>query len=338
MTAEARDLPAGALEAFLAAEWGAERVRVTDARLMSGGAIQENWALDLEVDDEVRRTVLRTDAPSALGASHGRAEERALFAAAHAAGVKVPSPLAFGGAEAGLGRPFFVMERIEGEADPRKLTQREAADEALAGALGEELARIHGIRPGAAGLDFLDVPEAPPALARVAEFRAALDASPAPQPAIEWGLRWLERHAPGWPADGPVLCHNDYRTGNYMVGAAGLAGILDWEFAGWGDRHADLGWFCARCWRFARPDREAGGIGPREAFYAGYEAVAGPVIDRAAVPYWEVMAAVRWAVIAVGQGDRHLSGRERSLELALTRHVVPTLELDILQQTGGFHA
>ncbi len=329
-----------AIERYVAREWGADAVRASNAARMSGGAIQENWALDLDVErngeTERLKTVLRTDAPSVLSVSHGRAEEYALFRAAHAAGVAVPEPLLLGVNVEGMDRAFFLMERAEGEANPRRLTRREEADPALARRLGAELARIHSI-PDARALAFLDRPEGPPALARVAEFRAALDASPAPQPVIEWGARWLELNAPPAP-EALVLCHNDYRTGNYMVGDAGLSAILDWEFAGWGDRHADLGWFCARCWRFGQDAREAGGIGPREEFYAGYEEVAGPVIDRDAVPYWEVLATVRWAVIALGQGDRHLSGRERSLELALTRHVVPTLEIDILAQTGGPHA
>ena len=328
---------ADAVAAFVAREWGAGRVRVTEAKPLSGGAIQENWKLDLEVDGEAVRTVLRTDAPSSLSVSHSRAKEFALVRAAHVAGVKVPKPLLLGRDVDGIDRTFFLMERVEGEANPGRLVGSDRAGDGLARQLGAELARIHSIGPGRADLDFLQVPEGPPALARVAEFRAALDDSPAPQPVIEWGARWLERHAPP-PPSALVLCHNDYRTGNYMVGKGGLSGILDWEFAGWGDRHADLGWFCAKCWRFGRTDLEAGGIGTREAFYDGYEGVVGAVIDRAAVPYWEVLAAVRWAVIAMGQGDRHLSGRERSLELALTRHVIPALEIDILHQTGDVDA
>jgi aminoglycoside phosphotransferase (APT) family kinase protein len=326
-----------AIEAFLAREWGAERVRVTQAGMMSGGAIQENWKLDIDVDGKVLRTVLRTDAPSSLDVSHGRAEEYALFNAAHAAGTTVPKPLVLGRNVEGMERSFFLMERVDGEASPRRLVGSDRAGDGLVRQLGAELARIHSIRDENTDLDFLDLPEGAPALVRVAEFRAALDASPAPQPVIEWGARWLELNAPPAPGE-MVLCHNDYRTGNYMVGKQGLTGILDWEFAGWGDRHADLGWFCAKCWRFNRPDLEAGGIGTREAFYEGYEEVAGSVVDREAVAYWEVLAAVRWAVIATRQGDRHLSGKERSLELALTRHVVPTLEIDILDQTGGFDA
>ena len=64
--------------------------------------------------------------------------------------------------------------------------------------------------------------------------------------------------------------------------------------------------------------------------YAELEAQLGRPVDRAAVPYWEVMATVRWAVIALMQAARHYRGHESSLELALTAHVLPVLELDLL--------
>ena len=86
--------------------------------------------------------------------------------------------------------------------------------------------------------------------------------------------------------------------------------------------------------RFGQTAREAGGIAGREPFYRGYERVAGRPIDRDAVAYWEVMAHLRWAVIALQQGERFISGGEPSLELALTGRLIPTeLELEILAGT-----
>jgi hypothetical protein len=41
---------------------------------------------------------------------------------------------------------------------------------------------------------------------------------------------------------------------------------------------------------------------------------------------------VRWAVLALQQGERHCSGEQRSLELALTGRMVPELEFDLLEQ------
>jgi aminoglycoside phosphotransferase (APT) family kinase protein len=77
--------------------------------------------------------------------------------------------------------------------------------------------------------------------------------------------------------------------------------------------------------------QEAGGIGPRAAFYAGYEAESGTAVEDRRVRWWELLATIRWAVVAADQAMRHISGEERSLELALTGHIVPELEWDILQ-------
>jgi hypothetical protein len=41
---------------------------------------------------------------------------------------------------------------------------------------------------------------------------------------------------------------------------------------------------------------------------------------------------VRWAVIALQQAQRHLSGEQPSLELALTGRMVPEMEFDLLNQ------
>ena len=119
-----------------------------------------------------------------------------------------------------------------------------------------------------------------------------------------------------------------------MLDDKGLVAILDWEFCAWGDPMSDLGWFLAACWRFGRPDREAGGIGSREAFYEGYRRQSDREIDDEAVAYWEVMAHIRWAVIALQQGARHSSGSQKSLELALTGRLIAGLERDILTLTS----
>jgi phosphotransferase family enzyme/uncharacterized protein DUF6285 len=124
--------------------------------------------------------------------------------------------------------------------------------------------------------------------------------------------------------------HQDYRSGNYMVDEAGLTAILDWEFGAWGDPMADIGWFCAKCWRYGEDALEAGGIASRADFYRGYEAASGRPVDPKAVHFWETVAHLRWAVIALQQADRHVSGQERSLELALTGRVLPEVELAMI--------
>ena len=328
-----------AVEAFVADATGAASVVISDVRQLSGGAVQENWLVDLAVDGGALagryECVLRCDSPTAgVAISHGRAQEFALLKTVFEAGVTVPEPLWLCDDPAVIGRPFFLMRRIGGTAAGHLLVKdgRYGGDRVqLAERLGRELARIHSVRPPQPSLDFLTRYDESPAQHWIAHHRAFLDAHHTAYPAIEWGLRWLERHAP--PRGLVTLAHRDFRTGNYMVDEQGLTGILDWEFAGWSDPLEDIGWFCAQCWRFGKLEAEAGGIGAREDFYRGYEQESGRALDRSSVRYWEVMAHVNWAVIAVQQAERFCSGEEDSLLLALTGHIVPELEWEILNMT-----
>jgi len=327
-------LDVDALARFIREHAGTQAVEVQHRRL-GGGAIQENHALDVSIGSGpmagTHHWVLRTDAPSGVEVSHSRECEHRLLAAAHAAGMIVPEPLWACRDERILGRPFYIMERVGGTADGRRLVQYDWSDPQrldIVATLGRQLAVLHAIDVNRAGLDFLAPPGAPPALARISEYRGYLDALADPQPILEWGLRWLELNAPG--DNESVLCHCDFRTGNIMIDGDRVTGILDWEFAGISSPVEDLGWFCARCWRFGADRHQAGGIGNREDFVAAYEEASGRRIDRDALAWWQIMAEVRWGVIALQQAARHMSAREPSLELALTGWMVPEMEMNIL--------
>jgi aminoglycoside phosphotransferase (APT) family kinase protein len=324
-------LNAPRLRDWLAEATGDPGLTIAAMSRLSGGAIQQNIALDVVLRGAPARWVLRTDSDAVLAVSRTRPQEFALLRAAHEAGVTVAEPLFLCEDPSVTGRPFFVMARVAGIAAGHRVVKDATLGggrEKLAAAIGRQLARIHRIRPPRGDLSFLGEPPTDDARATIAAMRARIDAAGTPRPVLEWGLRALERNVP--PPLPPVLAHNDFRTGNLMLDVSGVTAVLDWEFAAWGEPHADLGWFCAKCWRFGNNAQEAGGIGPREAFCAGYEAEAGTRIDRARLPWWELMAHIRWAVIAADQAMRHISGEERSLELALTGHIVPELEWEIL--------
>lgn len=324
-----------ALAQWLAAATGAGKVTVEHLALLGGGAIQENWALDIvghggELDGR-HALVLRTDALSHVPVSWSRTQEYRILQAAHAAGVIVPEPVALCEDVTVIGKLFYLMRRMPGEARGHKLVRDpmvRANGEALVAQVAAEMAKLHRLQPPLPALGFVPLPDRPPALWRIAEYRRHLDAMQATECVLEWALAWLERHAP--PRERICLVHGDLRTGNFLVDRGGLSAILDWEFAAFSDPLEDLGWMLARYWRFGAYALEAGGIGTRAALLAGYAAASGRPVDRAAVAYWEVMATVRWAVIALMQAARHFDGRESSLELALTAHVLPVLELDLL--------
>jgi aminoglycoside phosphotransferase (APT) family kinase protein len=325
------------LARFLAAASGAVAVEISEIWPLRGGSVQQNWGFDarfsggaLEGDQQL---VLRTDATTGLAESLTRVQEFAVLKAAFAAGVKAPEPLIACEDTGVWGQPFFIMRRAPGIAAADRITGEVALDPVLpsiAEQLGRELARIHTIRPPRSDLAFLTPYAEVGASRQIAEFRAYLDRRSEPRPVLEWGIRWLETHIPALAE--PVLCHHDFRTGNYLVDRAALTAILDWEFAGWGDRHEDIGWFCCKSWRFARLDREAGGIADRAPFYCGYESRSDLAVEPQRVRFWEVLASVRWAIIALKQRDRYMFGGERNLDLALTGRRATECELEILMQ------
>jgi len=330
-----------ALETWLADQINAGELKLGPAKLLSGGAISENWRLGAEVKDGPRagkhNWVLRTDAPSGVALSHQKNQEYVCLEAAYQTGVAVPEPIAQSADKGLIGAPFMITGFASGIAQARKIVRDPEISnfgEALAERLGAELARIHMIRPPRPKFEFLGPPPDSPALAQVETMRYHLDNDISQaHPALEYVLAWLASNAP--ETDAIVLCHSDYRTGNYMVDQGELTAILDWEFAHWGDRHEDIGWFCARCWRFGADQREAGGIAGREAFYRGYDAVSEKPIEANIVPYWEILAAARWANVALMQGERHASSKEESLELILTGLMAPEMEFDALRDIAA---
>ncbi len=323
------------LAKWLAANLDANGVEIGNAELLTGGAVQQNWRIDVAVDGGARAGshawVLRTDAAARLNVSLDRVAEFRCIAAAHAQGIRVAEPIAVCDNDSIIGASFAIQVLVSGMAQGRRIVRDPALPtfgDALAQDLGRELARIHSIRPAAGVLTALPVPIGNPSRLAVATLRASLDEASAPRPALEYILAWLDVNAPEPRA--LTLVHGDFRTGNYMVDAGRLTAILDWEFCHWGDPREDIGWFIARCWRFGNDDKVAGGIARFASLLTGYNETADQKVTAAEIQYFEVLAAARWAAIALLQGDRFVKGGERSLELVLTGLMPPEMELDAL--------
>ena len=324
------------LDGFIRCAAGAESVKTEEGHLLAGGAIQQNRAMKVVIRggefEGTHEMVLRAEAPATIAESRPLTHQFKLLEAAKRAAINAPRPYWCCEDPEITGKPFYLMERVFGEALGVRIT-RAGAQPDLAAQLGEELARIHDIKQSQDGLEFLEDVQVSPALDAIAKYRSYLDELPEPHPVLEWTLRWLELAAS--PSPEIVLCHRDFRTGNYMVEGGKLTGILDWEFAGWGDPHEDIAWFCARCWRFSGVELEAGGIAERQIFYQAYEQGSGRRLNPKTIAYWEAMAHVRWAVIALQQSMRHRSGLERSLELGLIGRRVSEIEYECLRLTGA---
>lgn len=323
------------LEGFLAKALSAEACKIVRMTRLAGGTVQDNWLVEAQVGQAgaaALRMVLRTGRVVGVNDSLPAEHEYAVLCAAARAGVRVPQPIAVCTDPEVIGQSFFVMAFVDGESRPWKLQRSPevmAAGDAILEEIGAELAHLHTITPhGKHELGFLKPPPRDVAREAIADMRAYLDRHDHPHPAIEYALRWLERHA---PAPGPVvLCHGDFRFGNVTIAGGKLTSILDWELTRWGDPYESLAWFCMRFFRFARPDLVAGGLGSRAALLRGWQSVSGRVPDPEAIRYWDIMANTRWAVISLQQVGRQVFGGENSLELALVGLATGEMELEAL--------
>lgn len=327
----ASDTLHNALTSFLSQQVKGDVV-IKSLTLLSGGAIQQNRLIVVDVLEGeyqgVHEWVVRSDASTVVSESMSRHQEYQLLRYAHQHGVTVAKPLWYGDASI-FGYEFFVMEKVNGITRPTHLSnpKRFSVDrDALTATLGTQLARIHNLNDDEA-LSFLIRPNQHPAAFWLERFSTYLSSLNERYPILELALRRLQATLPD--SSDLVMSHRDFRLGNIMVNNDGLSAILDWEFCAWSDPHEDLGWFCAPCWRFSARDKAAGGLGDRATLYQAYEQESGRSVNDDSVRYWEMFATLRWAIIAIEQGYRHLSN-EPSLELALTAHIVPELEQDLL--------
>ncbi|RSO58809.1 phosphotransferase family protein [Acinetobacter lactucae] len=303
----------------------------TNIKKMSGGAIQENWLLE----NQDFALVLRKNAESGVEVSSSREQEFLLLECLFQAGIKVPEPLYFEKAPNSLNSDFFIMKKIKGITEGHKLVRLSDPEQRkiLVEEIGSQLARIHSIPFDVTLQQLFGKPDKARYLeSKIEIFIQQLDALQRHRPILEYAINWMKKNQP--KVDDLVLVHGDFRTGNLMVEGGHISGILDWEFAQWGDRREDIGWFTAKCWRFGQDQNIAGGIGSYKDFMNAYAEVSGLFIPEFEMKFWHVLSHVRWAIIAMQQSNRNNDMQIPSLELALTEFMVPRLEKNILHILG----
>ncbi|MGU3499361.1 phosphotransferase family protein [Mycobacterium sp. C31M] len=295
--------------------------RITDLRVLTGGASRATWAFKAQTAAGERALILRTGAPDDVHA--GMELEAAALRRAAAAGAPVPEVLAADDSAAALGNPYLVCDFIAGDTIVRKIA-RTLDDESrprLLRQCAQALAAIHRADPHGIGLPSTDPLD---------EWRTQLDEMGDTTATFEYAFRWLDRNRPA--ATPTVLVHGDYRMGNLIVDDNGLAAVLDWELTHIGEALDDLAWFCIRAWRFGAPAAlGAGGLGSIEDFVTAYEEAGGAAVDRSALRWWIVAATLRWGIICRYQFERHRCGQTRSVELAAIGRRVCETEFDLLQ-------
>lgn len=291
---------------------------------LSGGANMESWSFDWRAEGRTAGYVLRRAPSAAYMADRpfGHRDEAALVMAACAAGVRAPEVVGVLEPGDALGTGY-VMRRVAGEVSPAKILADPPAS--LLGDLGRELAHIHAI-------PLETVPDAIPLMdtgAALAELKARFLSYGGDRPAIALAIRWCEDHLPD-PAP-PVLVHGDYRMGNVMAGADGLAAVLDWELAHRGDAHEDLAFGCMSVWRFGQLDRPAFGLGSLDDYFAAYEGAGGTRVDVDRFRFWLVYRTLWWALGCLQMGQAWRSGADKTVERVVVGRRTAEQELDLVR-------
>lgn len=285
---------------------------------LSGGANMESSAFDYADEAYVLRR-----SPSAEmmdGRPYGHDVEAALVRAAFAAGVKAPEVVAEMAPDDGIGTGY-IMRRIIAEVSPAKILADPPPS--LLGDFAREAARIHAIP-----IATLPSLPSPTPAELLAEMKQSFVTYGGDRPVFALAFKWLEDHMPS-PVD-PVLLHGDFRIGNIMVDGPGLAAVLDWELAHFGDRHQDLAFGCINSWRFGHIDRPAFGCGQFEDLWAAYEAESGIAVDRARFRWWLVYSTLWWGICCLRMAEIWRSGMDAGLERAVIGRRTSETEVDLL--------
>lgn len=322
------------LETFIADETGTS-VEIADMKPLAGGASRDSWAFTAVIDGEPQHLVLRKDFPTTMNErALSREQEYRMMHAAYESGVKVARMRFQSDDPAVLGLPFFIMDFVEGISIGRKVIKEpslEHARDVLPEQMAQQLARIHQIDVAKHNIDFLERPGEgqTPAQNVLEHMYIVLDDLGVASPPFEFALRWAVRNEP--PVHAVTFVHGDFRIGNLLVDENGLAAVIDWEFAHIGDPLEEIGYLCMRDWRFGNDHLHAAGLCDRERFLQAYEKHSGTTVDRAAADWWEIVGNIRWGIICMAQAERHLSGKDPSVELASLGRRSAEMQLEALR-------
>src|SRR5439155_11733332 len=193
-------------------------------------------------------------------------------------------------------------------------------------------------------LDPLGVPRPDEAAERqLARWERIVDAQALePLPVVRLAIAWLHAHPPP-PAQRVVVCHGDFRTGNFLFSADDVRGVLDWEMVHLGDPLEDLAWTCLKNWQYGahrRPDGSTepliGGIIRREEAYAIYEQASGVRVDPNAMRWWDVFSHVKATAIWITGGRSFIEGRTSDPLMALIPRLLNTVQFEAILDLLGW--
>ncbi|WP_181780297.1 phosphotransferase family protein [Pseudonocardia pini] len=320
---------------FLADSSGLADLVVTDAHRAVAGFSWESWILDTAWDRgrRERRLVARRAPEFGLLDRYDVVEQWDLQRVLWEGGtVPCPEPLWLEATGEATGRPFYVMDLVEGvvptPADLEETLPEERTRVGLVGDLARVGAEIHrtplDVLPGALpGTD-----DARPEREVSVWHETYLRDRPQPIPILDLAFAWLlDNRARISPRR--TLVHGDYRLANVIARGGTVAAMLDWEGAHVGDPVEDLANCCMRL-QGGGVDTVNGVVSTKD-FLALYARLAGEPVSEDAFRYWLVFNDVRSAVVFLTAARRFQEGRTGDLRFPVLASRLPNLLRHVLR-------
>jgi aminoglycoside phosphotransferase (APT) family kinase protein len=271
--------------------------------------------------DDSEVVLRRPPRPPLPPSAHDVLREARLLRALQSTPARVPDVLAVCDDDATIGAPFYVMERIEGEAIVASVPpplDTPAERRRISEQLIDSLVEIHAVDWRAAGLEDFGKPTG--YLERqLRRFGGLWELNKTREiPAVESVGAWLAEHMPNQTGTSTIV-HGDFRLGNTMFAPqapARLNAVLDWEMATIGDPLADIGYMCMMWAQEGDPSEglrahlgnvtRAEGFYTREQLIARYEERSGRSVGE--IRWYMTLALWKSVVFMEGNYKRAIAG------------------------------
>jgi aminoglycoside phosphotransferase (APT) family kinase protein len=315
----------------------ASALQVSGLTRIHGGASRETYRLQLLYEEEGQSIdkglILRRDPIGSLIDTE-RALEFTAYTGFYGTDVPVPAALYLEEDLKWMGRPFFVMDLIDG------CEVGQPFGESPYGPWAEDMARqffgmlgsIAAKEVSETGLEkFFEVPALDGCWVKELDHWVKIigDDALEPQPVVQAAIRYLRRNPPP-PAQRLSVVHGDYRSGNFLFDGDGkIRGILDWEMVHIGDPFEDLAWAMNPLWSHGTPEKPAGMVEASKAI-AFWQETSGCTFDAEAFDWWAIFNCVKGIGIWLSSSKEYADGENHDPVLALAGWICTSAHNKIL--------
>lgn len=238
--------------------------------------------------------------------------------------------------ESVIGKPFFVMEKLDGviieQEVPEYVLKADAAKiRRMCHRYVETIAAIHNLNWRDRGLDFLG--DGSHFLDReIAWWEGEVRrAQRGPLPSMDLVMQWLWKNK---PAQCPriTLVHGDAKWGNLLLQDEAVVAMLDWEMTTIGDPLTDVGW-CTWLWErsLVGVPAQPGALAKQDVVEL-YEQLTGIKVEN--LVFYEVLEGFKMAAILFVGAMLFDSGRSPDLRYVGFGQGVPALLDRLLEMIG----